>query len=476
VVFQSFSTGVSGLRIALPLNRPTIAQNSNDKFFAFKMNTEKVQRSLGRLTPQGQKWFRSAVDPFHDYQLDLAGYPDTCASNTVVIMHIDTTDVSYPVASVGNWDCQIVNLPRSGSGTGNASATAITAGVVNYQSTPPQALLMGAVTISSADTGQALWPNAAIAAWTPTNFATQTLTAGPAGLVGHQCRIIGQAIEVHNITSPLYRQGSVTIGKIPQVSKFDSMMLVDDDAALVDGRYPVYEFTQPPSLLTELIQYPNCVAHEAEKGVYSVISLNNTINPLEAAVSRLTCAYRNNRRSAGNGTLTIPGAAGVVTSDVVPAHTDSTCIYFTGLSHETTLRITVKTIAEYAPIYTDALLQTATPSPPYDPRALQLYAEVIRSLPPGVPVDFNGIGRWFRMVLQAISAAAPIIGAGLNAIVPGAGVIGVSAGQIAGTVANIIKQREDAKDNNKKKKRPSVRKAAERQFTTTAKFTKLGIP
>lgn len=60
-----------------------------------------------KITQDGKEWLTLALDPFHDYNKQVAGYPDADGSQTVVSCYQYQTDVS----SVGgaNWDCHIYN-------------------------------------------------------------------------------------------------------------------------------------------------------------------------------------------------------------------------------------------------------------------------------------------------------------------------------------------------------------------------------
>jgi len=55
----------------------------------------------------------------------------------------------------------------------------------------------------------------------------------------------------------------------------------------------------------------------------------------------------------------------------------------------------------------------AKPSCRYDPVAVQLYSEIIRSMPTGVPQRMNGLGEWFA---SAVSTAADVLSPVLSAI------------------------------------------------------------
>jgi len=88
--------------------------------------------------------------------------------------------------------------------------------------------------------------------------------------------------------------------------------------------------------------------------------------------------------------------------------------YFEGLSNTTTLTLNATYIIERFPSQLDTdLVVLATPSARFDPQALDLYSEIIRSMPVGVPQRMNGLGDWFA---EAVSTASDFIAPVLSAI------------------------------------------------------------
>lgn len=64
---------------------------------------------MKKITPDGKEWITLALDPFHDYNKQIAGYPDADASQTVVSCFQYQADLVAPGAV--NWDCHIYNAP-----------------------------------------------------------------------------------------------------------------------------------------------------------------------------------------------------------------------------------------------------------------------------------------------------------------------------------------------------------------------------
>jgi len=114
---------------------------------------------------------------------------------------------------------------------------------------------------------------------------------------------------------------------------------------------------------------------------------------------------------------------------------DNSGVFLTGLSAQTTLTVKLKVYVERAPTWSEpSLAVLASPSAGYDVRALELYANVVNYLPPGVKVSDNAFGDWWKAVVSLVKNAAPMVGLALNTVVPGAGVIGMGVGRLAGVV------------------------------------------
>jgi hypothetical protein len=86
-------------------------------------------------------------------------------------------------------------------------------------------------------------------------------------------------------------------------------------------------------------------------------------------------------------------------------------VFFTGLSNSTTLRLKMKVYVESAPGFLDTSLSVlATPSAPYDAKALELYSWALGVLPAAVHVSENAMGDWWKRVLGVLGSAAPQVG------------------------------------------------------------------
>jgi len=97
---------------------------------------------------------------------------------------------------------------------------------------------------------------------------------------------------------------------------------------------------------------------------------------------------------------------------------------FTGLKSTASLTINFNFMIERFPNKSSVIKRLCYPSPPYDIRALELYSDISRQLPIGVPVHENAAGDWIKAVANIASSicgliphpAAKTIGMGLNLV------------------------------------------------------------
>jgi len=371
------------------------------------------------LSPEGAVFLRNACDPFPDDQVPCAGFPDADASSTVVIRYKEQASITAPGA--GLWDCIVFNTPLSGHHYWVGGAMLVNDAEIAYQSTPPQAMRLAPLIVNYADAGEALIPDSGPATWTPANFAQQYLRTVPANLVHSTHRIVGLGFEVTNTTAEMYKQGSVTTGTIPQITQRGYRQFDDGDSVIDTYNFPTYEFSLPPGSIADAQSLPGSRTWAAAQGVYATCGLNGVANPFQAECNAQMVAFNNSDRQTGAamgwayynaGNASTAGAFN-------PAPYDTSFAYFTGLSNETVLQVVIHTYVEVAPIQGDALLAMASPSAPYDVKALELYAHVMREVIRIVPVSENGLGKLFKRVVRVIAKHADPILNIADKIVPG---------------------------------------------------------
>ena len=82
--------------------------------------------------------------------------------------------------------------------------------------------------------------------------------------------------------------------------------------------------------------------------------------------------------------------------------------YFTGLSAQTSLTVTMRAFVEVFPSPGNPLVPLAHPSSPYDAKVLQCYSEIMSELHAGYPVRDNAAGDYFRKAYAALKHAISI--------------------------------------------------------------------
>jgi hypothetical protein len=204
-------------------------------------------------------------------------------------------------------------------------------------------------------------------------------------------------------------------------------MYVQTVAPLQTGTGSSYDLTPalavelPPGSVDKALVLPSSKQWDAKRGAYCVFTLATSDVPLLSFDSRTRLYLANNNPTSTQ----IPALAQAINPSsssgnmgAYLSYFNTSGVYFTGLSPQTTLQVNVKYIVEAVPGQNNQLVTLAQPSPPYDPDALELYAHMVRHLPPGVPQDENPAGEWWKNVLATVgdlatsaSAIHPLFGA-----------------------------------------------------------------
>lgn len=394
--------------------------------------------AAGSITSDGREWLTTALDPFHDYNHQIAGYPDADVSQTVVSCYQYEDTVSAPAGVAGNWDCHIFNTPASYPTTAHlVSETALW----SYMQEPALAApaLLGPIVAFSTASGAALMPDLPSAANThiqvmpPVN--TEDISSGCS-------RVVAMGFEVHNTTAEIYKQGSVTTYRLPQNGGLNSEIYLNS-AGTTSENLLTKRFRMPPKTIGNANLLKGTRTWEAKDGVYATCLQSTVNNPLKQMASvGLVFSADSDPGATQNVIITNPhivvgGNAAHGFANKASNHNcyDTTGAIFTGLSSQTTLTIKLRVYVERAPTWNDpAIAVLASPSAGYDIRALEIYAAAINMLPPAVMVGENAKGDWWRAIVSVIKAVAGPVGLALNTVVPGAGLVGTTIGNMAGQI------------------------------------------
>lgn len=389
------------------------------------------------LSPSGRSFLIAALDPFHDEEIRIDGFPDITSSRSVVqcLQYVKT--ITKPTGlPAGDWDCHMFNVP------------------VSYNDGLPGGLLQPQVLVKSAGiygvpgnapeitTGFAAVATASGGTWTdPASVLVSQDLSMPRTYSDGRHRLFGFGYEVVNTTAELYKQGSVTTYKRPGKNvPICAFECISGASTLpqTNSRSKLYAFgSTGVSTAAQAAAYPNSRTWAAKEGAYVIATLNDVDCPVtEALPAGVHLAVENKYVNNSDNT---PGMFGYGN---LPTDETNMCAYpfdisgcvFAGLSESTSLTVTVRYLVERFPENSNPdLVVIARPSPSYDPLALELYARCLESLPTAVMVRDNPLGEWFSKILQTVGKVAPIVGS----FIPGLGpVIGNAVGTVATAVGD----------------------------------------
>ena len=418
------------------------------------------------ITPEACDWVKSALDPFHDLQLEhLRGYPDVSTEPTVVVKIRQAVTVAKPVGLPAGetWDCHVVTSPIDFSpcdtsavrvarslpfGDTARPTTAGVAGLVTHGGNGPafstarmDGLLINSVPSSNVEGANMTYTPGHCPTDASGGYQLQQINLDDyldfEGTDLGVYRLLYSGFEVVNTTAQIYKQGAVTVYEYGNSFEMGASMpqslsgLPGDSHLGTPFSQPTTYFRCPPNTLAEAKIMPGSHSWAAQDGTYNtakfqtenkfqgmtrrpwIISQNNSTAPTSSGYhagtegsfisdSSLTAA---NLSEVGN-----PGGAGLFGGPMHFSQMNTTGAYFTGLSEQTTLFVTWRVAIERLPSANKpAFLALAQPSATFDPNALVLYNMVANVLPPGCPQGYNDMGKWFRWISDAAQKSIPAV-------------------------------------------------------------------
>lgn len=414
------------------------------------------------ITPEGCDWVKSALDPFHDFQLDnLKGYPDISTEPTVVVKVRQSKTISAPpdLAEGATWDCHIALSPVDFARTdvqgslGNTNTTmrgvraqpgySPSAGLVEYIASehggsPLTARMDGLLINSVPSDGPG-----------DTNMTFTPGHCPPIGANGFELqgihlddfvdfdatdlgvyRLVYSGFEVVNTTAQISKQGSVTVyeyGNSYEMAAMHETSTWAPSPGMTHVTTPNTWFRSPPNTLAEAKIMPGAHTWAAQDGCYNTAKFQ-TDNPFQSATQRNFTFSQNNAQGDGYSGYSYASPAAMAatygsfasrntvndaTAEIPTTHfsrMNTTGAYFTGLSSSTTLFVTWRVGIERLPAANNPMfLALAQPSAAYDPDALVLYNLVANALPPGCPQGYNDAGKWFSWIAEKAKSAIPTV-------------------------------------------------------------------
>jgi len=198
----------------------------------------------GKLTTDGKEWLTAALDPFHDWNKPLAGYPDADGSSTIVQCFQYSADVTS--AGGVNWDCHISTNPIFDTSTSTSCTS-----VLNENSVQSSVITdtygQGVLNIVSVPSGTDSAPNGT-AAWNPAGLVIANLGVN-ADVISNNSRVIAMGFEVINTTAELNKQGTCLCYRLPS-NQIYTQTAVTNVAGTASGS----------SMFTKVREAPNSTA------------------------------------------------------------------------------------------------------------------------------------------------------------------------------------------------------------------------
>lgn len=254
-------------------------------------------------------------------------------------------------------------------------------------------------------------------------------------------RLISAAYEVHNVSSALNKQGSITIGTATGRTAHTLANFVGASSTVTTGAG--YDAAQPVEVATisgvprssqELAAYPSTKIWAAEHGAYAIFPPSDVDNTFEEPTGQamVFCSQRPYEitslgttpatglgiaaTSARHVSVIAGQARGVAPGpgtleSIVPVYT-----FIEGLNADSVITIVVKLTYETLPYPGTDLAPLARMPDPNDPRPLvfKLYQEIS----PFCMVAENASGKWFKKLVDTTRRILPVAMPLIRAVAP----------------------------------------------------------
>lgn len=381
-----------------------------------------------KITEQGRNWLIAALDPFHDREHQLAGYPDSDNSSTVVSCYQYQTELQRPTGIAGEtWDAHVYNSPQL-----------VASSIDQYRQTVDNANLLynkvgeggitSFITCCGGPANSTLMPH-----WAPLMSAMPGL--GVEDLSSGNSRVIAAGFEVINTTSELYKQGTITAYRQPTFSAPDHTRyhIPPEMAQNREQRGTMYghAYNSPPTTANEAVLLRGTRTWNAADGAYVPIVFSTVHNPIIPESNHLSVMVLPNKDRLITAAHSDNTDADLFPMGMKTAPMNTSGVFLTGLHNNTTLTIKVRVYVERAPGTSQPdLAALASPSAPYDANVLDLYSSVLSQLPVAVDFASNGLGDWWRAAMSVISTVA-------RPLSEVAGIFHPTAGRVISQIGNM---------------------------------------
>jgi hypothetical protein len=398
--------------------------------------TEYFRRTLrdSGVSSDGEKWALLALDPFHDTQLEVVGKCDSQIGRSLLYdIRKDVTITKDAGLAAGNWDCHVAFIPscRMCDSAGKVSVFSPINGVAPpcpngfvYDEEVATALPDGVVVCCQvASGGDTFDPSSAANFYTPISIDSFLQPNA-------RHNVVSAALEVHNTTAEIEKQGSVT------AYRHENSYLACG-FGVSGANFPSMVSNAPPRTVG-LAKEIGGVTWDAAEGVLLPLAFSRADATPGAYVPKLTVLVQDNGYLFANNAL----AGGAFLPSGFDLGMDASGAYFTGLSDGTSLTVTLRMVMEVFPEPSSDLMALAHPSPPVDYHAMQLVSRIQATLKPGYPVDENGFGDFFRGIAGAIGKVVPIAAKAIGTVIPKARAITGPVAALATEIGKAAKKKK----------------------------------
>ncbi len=446
----------------MDLTNGILLNKGNSKFNGAhtKKIFDKIASTVG-LSVDGSDWLKQTLDPFPDYAQRIVGCPDEFQGKTVTRKAKKSVVIAKPASiTTPTFDVIIFfsgNLypARYTNGVDGISTRLCdygSNGELVFPSTAADDYPVNTITGYCVPSGSPFFPNSP--AWVEANADRFFSINFEEFVFDDRVRLLGGALELEDDTPDIYRGGNIRILDVPCSLDKNLVNTVRADFNFFRAQRQTIMFNAPPTNVAEATQYAGSVSWEAPDGCYAVLKQSKLDNPFRppcaaspiysagldmqsnntAAVVHYPCVSSSGIWLVRNTTdANLPKVLDMNGPAVLPAPFDMKVVILTGLQPQARFTLFANMIFETLPSSEDMKeLALATPSPQWDPRALELYSHIVNELPPAVPFADNADGSWFQKVSSALRDYAPSIGAALGTVIPGAGAIGNLLGKAGG--------------------------------------------
>lgn len=440
--------------------------------------TSALSRELSKcgLSEAGQRYVTLAADPFHDFNIRIAGKPDGANGRSLIRNIRQELSITKPTSfAAGKWDCHIAYIPVRTEST-DAVMRPITTNLSDHNSTSYGVMVKDAGSISAPWDPQGFIvickvPNAD-ATFVPQDSSTVAAQRAEYEVLviddltdWTRARLVSGGYEVYNTTELLNKSGSVTDycqeNNVTLGNYVDQWSVVTDD---VGGNSYMSKTgfigSLPPIDLASAKQI-NGVTRDAAEGSYVTFKLASQSDPpsyptIGSAI--LLGPPDSSGLAAGWSTFAFQNDRSSVTGSSMTRRDDflQSGSYFAGLSDSTSLELVLQAVVEVFPPPGSKDMATASPTAAFDPEAIACLIRIQNKLPPGVPVSENAKGDFFRRIVRVAKDLAKGVSFISRPLSRVPGPVGIIAGTTGG-VADVVYEGAKALDK-------SMTKAQRRRF------------